>query len=305
MTSPDLKRPVRKAVFPVAGLGTRFLPATKAMPKEMLTINDRPLIQHVYEEAREAGIEQFIFITGRGKEMLEEHFDYQHELEETLRARGKDDFLKAVQDSNIPASQLFCTRQPEPLGLGHAIWCASKIIGDEPFAVILPDVLAKGCLKQMMDIYNETGGNIIALEEVPKEDTHKYGIADIQNDDGRKMEIKHLVEKPKPEDAPSNLHVLGRYILQADVFDHLSEFEKGAGGEIQLTDAMAKLIGQQPFYGMRYQGKSYDSGSRLGFIEANLAYGLGDRMIGDDVRKLILKYAGTINGEDLKNAAAE
>lgn len=302
--SPDFKRPVRKAVFPVAGLGTRFLPATKAMPKEMLTINDRPLIQHVFEEAREAGIEEFIFITGRNKELLEEHFDYQAELETTLEARGKLDMLKLVQDCNIPASKLICTRQPKPLGLGHAIWCASKVIGNEPFAIILPDVLAKGCLKEMVNIYNETGGNVIALEEVPKEETYKYGIAAVKNDDGRKMSIEHLVEKPKPEEAPSNLHVLGRYILQPEVFDHLSAFETGAGGEIQLTDAMAKLIGNQPFFGMRYKGKSYDSGSRLGFIEANMAYGLADPTIGEEVKRLIRKFASRFD-EEQNHAAAE
>lgn len=301
----DLKRPVRKAIFPVAGLGTRFLPATKAMPKEMLTVNDRPLIQHVFEEAREAGIEEFIFVTGRNKELLEEHFDYQAELEQTLEDRGKDDVLALVRDCNIPASKLICTRQPKPLGLGHAIWCASKIIGNEPFAVILPDVLAKGCLKEMMQVYNENGGNVIALEEVPQEETYKYGIAAVKGDDGRKMEIEHLVEKPKPEEAPSNLHVLGRYILQPKVLEHLSAFETGAGGEIQLTDAMAKLLGNQPFYGLRYNGKSYDSGSRLGFIEANMAYGMNDPNVGKDVRDLIRKYAEQIEQEEQRHAAAE
>lgn len=305
MTSPSLKRPVRKAVFPIAGLGTRFLPATKAMPKEMLTVNDRPLIQHVFEEAREAGIEEFIFITGRHKELLEQHFDHQYELERTLEERGKSDMLELVRDCDIQDSKLICTRQHKPLGLGHAIWCASKIIGDDPFAVILPDVLAKGCLKQMIAVYNETGGNVIALEEVPIEETYKYGIAAVKNDDGHKMEIEKLVEKPKPEDAPSNLHVLGRYILQADVFRHLSVFEKGAGGEIQLTDAMDKLIGSQPFYGMRYQGKSYDSGSRLGFIEANLVYSMNDKAIGEDVKSLILEYADKIKQEGKNHAAAE
>lgn len=308
MTASKYNKPVRKAIFPVAGLGTRFLPATKAMPKEMLTINDRPLIQHVFEEAREAGIEEFIFVTGRHKQMLEEHFDFQPELEETLESRGKNDMLEKVRDSEIPAGKLFCTRQPKPLGLGHAIWCASKIIGDEPFAVLLPDVLARGntgCLKQMVDVYNETGGNVIALEEVPQEETHKYGIAAIQNDEGRKMEVTGLVEKPKPEDAPSNLHVLGRYILQPEVFDHLSVFETGAGGEIQLTDAMAKLIGKQPFYGMRFDGKSYDSGSRLGFIEANMIYGMNDPDVGDDVKALIRRLADDLDKKETRHAAAE
>lgn len=287
-------KPVRKAVFPVAGLGTRFLPATKAMPKEMLTINDRPLIQHVFEEAREAGIEEFIFVTGRHKQMLEEHFDYQPELMETLKSRGKDDMLEKVRDSEMGAGQLFLTRQPRPLGLGHAIWCAKKLIEDEPFAILLPDVLMKGktgCLKQMIDIYNNTGGNIIALEDVPKEEVHNYGIADIGKIKDNAYEIKGLVEKPSVEEAPSTLSVVGRYILQPEVFKPLEAFERGAGNEIQLTDAMAKLIGKQPFNGMVFNGKSYDCGSRLGFIEANLVYGLDDPKIGNDVQKILKKYS--------------
>lgn len=299
-------RPIRKAVFPVAGLGTRFLPATKVMPKEMLPINDRPLIQHVYEEAREAGIEEFIFVTGRHKNMLEEHFDFQPELEETLEARGKDAMLKKVRDSEIGAGQLFLTRQPRPLGLGHAIWCAAKLIENEPFAVLLPDVLVhgpQGCLKQMVDVYNETGGNVIAVEDVPREETNKYGIVDTGGEDGRSMPIKGLVEKPDPKDAPSTLSVIGRYILQPEVFDHLAAFETGAGGEIQLTDAMAKLIGKQPFSAMRFEGKSYDSGSRLGFIQANLAYAAQDSEIGDDVRKAILEMAASLEKGSLNEAA--
>jgi len=293
----DFKSPVRKAIFPVAGLGTRFLPATKAMPKEMLTINDRPLIQHVFEEAREAGIEEFIFVTGRQKEMLEEHFDYQPELEQTLEARGKTDMLKAVRDLEIPAGKLFLTRQPKPLGLGHAIWCASKLIGNEPFAVLLPDVLMRGktgCLKQMVDVYNETGGNIIALEEVPEEETYKYGIIEPGTDNDNKVEIKGLVEKPEKGTAPSRLSVVGRYILQPEVFDHLSAFERGAGNEIQLTDSMAKLIGKQPFYGMRFDGKSYDCGSRTGFIEANMVYGANDPDIGDQIKSMIKSMAAQL-----------
>lgn len=290
----DFKRPVRKAVFPVAGLGTRFLPATKVMPKEMLPINDRPLIQHVFEEAREAGIEEFIFVTGRQKEMLEEHFDYQPELEQTLKDRGKLDMLKAVQDSEMPAGRLFLTRQPRPLGLGHAVWCAAKLVGNEPFAVLLPDVLiqnAPGCLRQMVDLYSEIGGNVIAVEEVPREETKNYGVIDTDAPNAKAIPIKGLVEKPEPEKAPSTLTVTGRYILQPEIFQHLSVFETGAGGEIQLTDAMAHLIGEQPFHAMRFQGKSYDSGSRLGFIEANIAYALKDPKIGGDVLKLLLRYA--------------
>lgn len=288
-------KPVRKAVFPVAGLGTRFLPATKVMPKEMLPISDRPLIQHVVEEAREAGIEEFIFITGRQKEMLEEHFDFQPELAQTLKKRGKDDLLAKLRETEMPAGKLFLTRQPKPLGLGHAIWCAQKLVGGEPFAVLLPDVLMRGrrqgCLKQMVDVYNDQGGNVIAVEEVPRELTYKYGIVDTGGETGSVVPIKGLVEKPEIEDAPSNLSVVGRYILQPNVFDHLASFEKGAGGEIQLTDAMAKLIGQQPFNGMVFDGRSYDCGSRIGFIEANIAYGLDDPEIGADVKTMVTEYS--------------
>lgn len=287
-------KPIRKAVFPVAGLGTRFLPATKVMPKEMLPIGDRPLIQHVVEEARAAGIEEFVFVTGRSKEMLEEHFDFQPELKETLKSRGKTDMLDKVQKSEMPAGQLFLTRQPKPLGLGHAVWCAQKLIGDEPFAILLPDDIVfhgQGCLSQMMETYNEFGGNVVAVKDVPRADTSKYGILDIDTDDGKNVAIKGLVEKPAPEDAPSTLSVIGRYILQPETFDYLAAFERGAGNEIQLTDAMAKLLGKQPFHGLRFAGEHFDCGSRLGFIEANLAYGLNDSEISDDVRKIIQKYA--------------
>ncbi|NCT40987.1 MAG: UTP--glucose-1-phosphate uridylyltransferase GalU [Alphaproteobacteria bacterium] len=302
-------RPIRKAVFPVAGLGTRFLPATKAMPKEMLPVNDRPLIQHVVEEAKEAGIEEFIFITGRHKELLEEHFDEHPELQSTLKARGKDSVLKKIEDLIMPAGALFLTRQPKPLGLGHAIWCASKLVGNEPFAVILPDVLVKtakgeGCLKQMVDVYNETGGNLIAVEDVPREEVNKYGIVSPGAIRGKAIEVKGLVEKPEPEDAPSEMSVIGRYILQPEVFDHLSAFEKGAGGEIQLTDALDKLIKTQLFNAMRFNGKTHDSGSRLGFIQANMAYGLDDPEIGARVEQLILEYADQIKGQH-NVAAAE
>ena len=283
-------KPVRKAVFPVAGLGTRFLPATKAMPKEMLPINDRPLIQHVFEEARDAGIEEFIFVTGRHKNMLEEHFDYQPELEQTLQARGKDNMIAKIRNSEMPAGKLFLTRQPKPLGLGHAVWCAQKLIGDEPFAIILPDDLVnyeEGCLTQMINAYNEYGGNIVAVKDVPRAETSKYGILDINKDDGDIVSIKGLVEKPAPEDAPSTLSIIGRYILQPEVFNHLAAFETGAGNEIQLTDAMAKLLGKQAFHGLRFKGDHFDCGSRLGFIAANLAYSLKDEEIGDGVRALL------------------
>ncbi|MFA5592547.1 MAG: UTP--glucose-1-phosphate uridylyltransferase [Micavibrio sp.] len=286
-------KPIRKAVFPVAGLGTRFLPATKVMPKEMLPLGDRPLIQHAVEEARAAGIEEFIFITGRKKEMLEEHFDYQPELMETLEQRGKKDLLDLVLQSEMPANALFTTRQAKPLGLGHAIWCAKKLVGDEPFAILLPDdvVLAgKPCLSQMVETYNSVGGNLVGVMDVERADTAKYGILNIERDDGKLVSIKGLVEKPDPEDAPSTLSIIGRYILQPQVFDHLSSFERGAGGEIQLTDAMAKLIGTQPFHGLRYDGTRYDCGSRLGFIEANIAFGLADPEIGNHLRKILDKF---------------
>jgi UTP--glucose-1-phosphate uridylyltransferase len=289
-------KPVRKAVFPVAGLGTRFLPATKVMPKEMLTINDRPLIQHAVEEAHEAGIEEFIFITGRQKEMLEEHFDYQPELMNTLEQRGKVDLLEKVTSTAMAAGKLFTTRQPQALGLGHAIWCAKKLVGDEPFAIILPDdmILApKGCMSQMIEAYNQTGGNMVAVMDVPREQTSKYGIVDIAADFGKTVAVKGLVEKPEPELAPSTLSVIGRYILQPEVFTHLSQFERGAGGEIQLTDAMAKLIGAQPFHGLRFEGVRFDCGGRLGFLEANIAYALRDPQIGQDVAALLKKYTNS------------
>lgn len=286
-------KPVRKAVFPVAGLGTRFLPATKVMPKEMLPLADRPLIQHAVEEARNAGIEEFIFVTGRYKEMLEEHFDYQPELMTTLESRGKQDLLEKIRSTALPEGSLFLTRQAKPLGLGHAIWCARKLVGAEPFAILLPDdvVLAeRGCLSQMIETYNKIGGNVVAVMDVPREQTGSYGILDIRSDDGKLVDVKGLVEKPKPEEAPSTLSIIGRYILQPDVFNHLATFETGAGGEIQLTDAMARLINKQPFHGLRYDGQRYDCGSRLGFIEANIAYGLRDPEIGEMVKEIVKKY---------------
>ncbi|MBI1327765.1 MAG: UTP--glucose-1-phosphate uridylyltransferase GalU [Alphaproteobacteria bacterium] len=292
-TKSEIKK-VRKAVFPIAGLGTRFLPATKVMPKEMLTLVDRPLIQHAVEEAKAAGIEEFIFVTGRFKEMLNEHFDYQPELMETLEKRGKHELVEKVRECQLPEGSLFLTRQPKPLGLGHAIWCARKLVGDEPFAIMLPDdvVLAKTpCLKQMVDAYNTTGGNLVAVMDVPREDTSKYGILDAAETKGNLTNIKGLVEKPKPADAPSTLSIIGRYILQPEVFDYLEKFETGAGGEIQLTDAMAKLIGKQPFHGFHYEGQRYDCGSRLGFIEANIAFALHDPEIGADVKKIVKSHA--------------
>ena len=276
---------VRKAVFPVAGLGTRFLPATKAMPKEMLTVVDKPLIQYAVEEALEAGIEQIIFVTGRGKGALEDHFDISFELEATMRERGKSlDAIASIRQR--PGSPVYL-RQQEPLGLGHAVWCARDIVGDEPFAVLLPDELMAGTpgfLAQMMAAYQEVGGNIVGALEVPDSDTDKYGIIVPGNRDGRLTEVTGLVEKPKGK-APSNLMIPGRYILQPDVMRILERQEKGAGGEIQLTDAMAQMIGDQPFHGFSFDGDRYDCGDKAGYIQANLALALARPDIGPAVRE--------------------
>lgn len=293
MTNASIK-PIRKAVFPVAGLGTRFLPATKAIPKEMITVGDKPLIQHTVEEAREAGIEEFIFVTSPSKEALKRHFEKNEELETTLEKRGKKDILAKLRATNMTDAELKTCFQLEPLGLGHAVWCAKALVGNEPFAVILPDVVVatktKSCLAQMVDVYNQVGGNVLALTEIPKSETNKYGVIDPSSTNGNLFGIKGMVEKPKPEDAPSNLSITGRYILQPEVFDYLDAFETGAGNEIQLTDSMAKLIGHQPFHGITFEGKDYDCGSRLGFIEANIAYGLNDPEIEGDVRKILDKF---------------
>jgi UTP--glucose-1-phosphate uridylyltransferase len=287
---------VRKAVFPVAGLGTRFLPATKAMPKEMLTVVDRPLIQHVVDEAREAGIEHFIFVTGRNKGVIEDHFDRQYELEQVLALRGKNAELAALNDDLPPPGGTSFTRQQEPLGLGHAVWCAREIVGHEPFALLLPDVLVqtkgKGCLAQMLDAYNETGGNILAVEPVPADQAKNYGVASLSGEgDGRLLPIDGMVEKPKRGSEPSNLTILGRYILQPEIFDILGEQETGAGGEIQLTDAMLALLKRQPFYALKYEGRTFDCGSKLGFLTANVAYAL-DRpdlreALASEIKKLL------------------
>jgi len=287
---------VRKAVFPVAGLGTRFLPATKAMPKEMLTVVDRPLIQHVVDEAMEAGIEHFIFVTSRNKSAIEAHFNRQVELEQALAARGKTHELEALKkDLPAPGSTSF-TRQQEPLGLGHAVWCARELVGNEPFALLLPDVLVqtqgKGCLAQMLDAYGEHGGNIVAVEPVPDDQVKNYGVVSIGGEgDGRVLPIDGMVEKPKPGTAPSNLTILGRYILQPEIFGLLSAQEKGAGGEIQLTDAMLALLKRQPFYALRYEGRTFDCGSKVGFLTANVAYALARPDLRDaitaEIKKLI------------------
>jgi UTP--glucose-1-phosphate uridylyltransferase len=281
-------KPVRKAVFPVAGLGTRFLPATKAIPKEMLTVVDRPLIQYAIEEAREAGIEQFIFVTGRGKGALEDHFDISFELEAVMSGRGKS--LDILQSTRTSPGSVVSVRQQEPLGLGHAVWCARDIVGDEPFAVFLPDELmlgAPGCMAQMIEAYGQVGGNLVAALEVPAEETHKYGVIDPGAVDGRLTEIKGLVEKPAPGTAPSNLMLPGRYILQPEVMRALDAHEKGAGGEIQLTDAMAKMIGSQPFHGFTFDGERHDCGSAAGFVIANLALALRRDDVAPAVRSFL------------------
>ena len=272
---------IRKAVFPVAGLGTRFLPATKAMPKEMLTVVDKPLIQHVVEEAREAGIEHFVFVTGRNKGAIEDHFDRLPELEETLAARGKTAELEMLASCLPEAGCASFVRQPAPLGLGHAVWCAREIVGNEPFAVILPDVLVqspgKGCLAQMLDTYDRAGGNVVSVEACDREKTPQYGIVGKGTPLGRSgFVITEMVEKPAPDVAPSNLFINGRYILQPEIFAHLSRQAPGAGGEIQLTDAMLALSRVQPFHGHRFDGRSFDCGSREGFISANVAFALDD-----------------------------
>jgi UTP--glucose-1-phosphate uridylyltransferase len=282
---------VRKAVFPVAGLGTRFLPATKAMPKEMLTVVDRPLIQYAVEEALEAGIEQMIFVTGRGKTALEDHFDLGFELEATMRGRGKD--LSILDSTRMPAGAIASVRQQQPLGLGHAVWCARDIVGDEPFAVLLPDDLMfgkPGCLAQMVEAYNKVGGNIVCVEDVPRARTASYGIVDPGASDGRLTEVRGLVEKPKPEEAPSTLGVVGRYILQPEVMGILDAKETGAGGEIQLTDAMAKLIGSQPFHGVTVDAERHDCGDKVGFVKANLALALKR----EDVAPAIREYLASL-----------
>jgi len=274
-----MKNSVRKAVFPVAGLGTRFLPATKAMPKEMLPVVDRPLIQHVVDEARQAGIEHFIFVTGRNKGVIEDHFDRQFELEMALLERQKHAALEYMtQDLPIPGSTSF-TRQQEPLGLGHAVWCAREIVGDEPFALLLPDVLVqakRSCLAQMLDAYRQlpNSANVVAVEEVPIERVHSYGVIGAGRSLGPAFEITQMVEKPKREEAPSNLAITGRYILQPDIFNILADQTRGAGGEIQLTDAMIRLAATQPFYGLKFEGRSFDCGSKIGFLAANIAYAL-------------------------------
>lgn len=290
-------KPIKKAVFPVAGLGTRFLPATKAIPKELLPIVDRPLIQYAVDEAREAGIEQMIFVTGRGKTAIVEHFDMAFELETTMSERGKD--MSVLEPTRATPGDIITVRQQVPLGLGHAIWCARAIVGDEPFAIFLPDELMigePGCMKQMVDAYNEVGGNVISVLEVPHEDVSSYGVidpgGDVPRSGGALTEVKGLVEKPPVEEAPSNKIISGRYILQPEVMRVLEAQEKGAGGEIQLTDAMAKMIGSQPFHALTFNGKRYDCGSKTGFVEATLALALEREDMGAEVRAMAQRLLG-------------
>ncbi len=290
-----MTKPIRKAVFPVAGLGTRFLPATKAIPKEMLTVVDRPVIQHTVDEAKAAGIEHFVFVTGRGKAVIEDHFDINFELDRTLAERGKTRELDALKSDLPGAGQTSFTRQQAPLGLGHAVWCARDIIGDEPFALLLPDMLHLGrtpCLAGMIEDHGKHGGNIVAVYEVPDSETHQYGIVGIESGNGGSMGITQMVEKPAKGTAPSNLAISGRYILSPEIFEILETQERGAGGEIQLTDAMITLAKRQPFFAHKFEGQIYDTGSKLGFLMANMAYAMARDDIGPAFRVEMDKLIG-------------
>jgi UTP--glucose-1-phosphate uridylyltransferase len=289
-------KPIRKAVFTVAGLGTRFLPATKAMPKEMLPVLDRPLIQHVVDEARAAGIQHFIFVTGRNKGVIEDHFDRQFELEHTLVERQRHEDLEALaRDLPVPGTASF-TRQQLPLGLGHAVWCARELVGNEPFALLLPDVLVQhnpGCLAQMIDAARDVErANIVAVEEMPRERIHLYGVVGVGERRGKLFPITGMVEKPPAERAPSNLIITGRYILQPEIFDILAAEKRGTGGEIQLTDAMIELARTQPFFGLQFAGRAFDCGAKVGFIAANIAYALASEEIGPAVRAELEQLLG-------------
>ena len=284
---------VRTAVFPVAGLGTRFLPATKSMPKEMLVVVDKPLIQYAVEEARDAGIERFIFVNGRNKGVLQDHFDLNYELDDTLEKHGKTEALAESRGMVLPPGAIASVRQQEPLGLGHAVWSAKPLVGDEPFAVLLPDDLIQSktpCLKQLIEVYEETAGNVVAVTDVPREHTMRYGILDIGEDDGRIADVKGLVEKPDPAEAPSTLSVIGRYVLLPRVMDYLDEKAVAAGGEIQLTDAMARMIGETPFHGLRFEGTRFDCGDKLGYLEANVSFALERSDLGAGTRAALEKY---------------
>ncbi|MGE0223937.1 MAG: UTP--glucose-1-phosphate uridylyltransferase GalU [Acetobacteraceae bacterium] len=289
-----MKKPLRKAVLPVAGLGTRFLPATKATAKEMLPVVDKPLIQYAIEEARAAGIEQFCMVTGRGKTALVEHFDIAFELESTLKERNKTEALEQLAQTQVEPGSIVTVRQQVPLGLGHAIWCARAFIGDDPFAILLPDDLVLSetpCLRQLADAYKDTGGNVVAVTEVPWEQTNRYGILKTGKANGSLVEIQGLVEKPAPKDAPSNLSIIGRYVLMPEVIGHLAKMERGAGNEVQLTDGMAKLIGTQPFHGLRYEGRRFDCGDKVGFLEAQIAFALKRPDLAPAVRDFLKNYS--------------
>jgi UTP--glucose-1-phosphate uridylyltransferase len=292
-----MSKRVRKAIFPVGGLGTRFLPATKAMPKEMLPVVDKPLIQYAVEEAQAAGIEEFIFVTGRGKSAIEDHFDHSYELHETLAKRNKQAELDIINGLLPIPGQVAYTRQQEPLGLGHAVWCARHFVGDEPVAVLLADDLVLAdtpCLKQMVDTYDRVGGNLVAVMDVPREHTNRYGVLAVGREDGRLAEVKGLVEKPKPADAPSTLSIIGRYILQPEVFPILERQGPGAGNEVQLTDALAQMIGHGPFHGYRFAGTRFDCGDRAGFLDATIAFALRHPTVGAAAREIIGRYAADV-----------
>ncbi len=284
---------VRTAVFPVAGLGTRFLPATKVIPKEMLPVVDKPLIEYAVDEARAAGIEQFVFVNGRGKGALEDHFDFNFELDAILEGRGKDEALGQARNMVLTPGSISSVRQQAPMGLGHAVWCAKHLVGNEPFVVMLADDLVLSqtpCVKQLIDVYEETGGNVVAVMDVPREHTARYGILDVEDDDGRIASVKGLVEKPSPAEAPSTLSIIGRYVLLPGVMNYLDDKVVGAGGEIQLTDAMARMIGEAPFHGLRFEGTRFDCGDKVGFLEANIAFALARGEMSDAVREAISPY---------------
>jgi UTP--glucose-1-phosphate uridylyltransferase len=293
----EFQKNVRKAVFPVAGLGTRFLPATKAVPKEMLTVVDKPVIQYVVDEARAAGIEHFVFVTGRNKAVIEDHFDIQVELQQTLLERGKDDALAILEEMLPEAGQMSFTRQQSPLGLGHAVWCAREIVGNEPFALLLPDMIMQheaGCLSALTELYRKHGGNILSTEEVAWEETHKYGVVIRGSDVEGGYRVEGMVEKPPKGTAPSNLFINGRYILQPEIFEILAGQKAGAGGEIQLTDAMLELASRQPFYGYTFPGRTFDCGSMEGFIKANVAFAMWNRDMADGLRPQLLELIDTV-----------
>ncbi len=301
-----MRKPVRKAIFPVGGMGTRFLPATKAMPKEMLPVVDKPLIQYAVEEARAAGIEEFIFVTGRGKHAIEDHFDHSYELQDLLSARGKVAELDALRACMAAPGKVAYTRQQEPLGLGHAVWCARNLVNDEPFAVLLADDLVMSktpCLRQLLDVYEDVGGNVVAVMDVPRAHTDRYGILRVGRMDGRRVEVEGLVEKPAPSEAPSTLSIIGRYILQPDLFRHLDGQKPGAGGEIQLTDGLASMLGTHPFHGYLFEGRRFDCGTKVGFIEANIAYAANHPEIGADVRAMLRRIGAELGEDDAPPAA--